>query len=162
MRPFARGYWFVFLFVPLHLAIAQDSLGARYQLAKPFAGCYELRVPAWSETIAKQNDLLPTRFQLTLQFDLKNGKKGFVARNLDSRVHYFLMSSWNANSDGSLDLSWSTGFVEYRIRLAGPAAELRGTANYWTDTDPYPHDMGTNRNSVTVVAHRVVCQDSAN
>lgn len=158
----ARVFWLVLLLVTPRFAIAQESTVAKsYFLARPFAGCYELRVPAWDEARAKQNDLLPTRFQLTLQLDRPIKERRFVAQNLDSKVHYYLTSGWKANSDGTLDLFWGTGFVGYTIQLTGSARELRGTALYWTDTDPIP-PVQTNRNTVTVVANRVECRASAN
>jgi hypothetical protein len=73
-------------------AIAQyNSLAKSLALASPFAGCYELRVPAWSATEACKNDLLPTRFQLTMLLDPAPGGKEFVARNQDSKVHYAML-----------------------------------------------------------------------
>jgi hypothetical protein len=91
------------------------------------------------------------------------GGKGFIARNQDSKVHYAMVfPSWKANPDGTLDLSWSTGYVGYEIEFTGSATELSGMAHFRTDTDPDPPDARTNRKSLAVVAHRVGCPVSAN
>jgi hypothetical protein len=128
--------------------------------ARPFAGCYELHVPAWTAEETRRNDLLPMRFRLTLQLDPSSKGRGFVARSLDSRTHYVMTSSWHIDSDGALALGWGTGYVGYRIHLTGSAQVLSGTAYYWTDTDPYPPKNA--RSFMKVVAHRTECKDSTN
>jgi len=115
------------------------------------------------------NDLLPTRFQLTMNPQPETG--GFVARNQDAQVHYaMLFRSWKANPDGTLDLSWGTGFAGYGVRFTGLSAviltthsttELRGTAYFWTDTDQYPPNSQNDHKSVQAVAHRAACQEKA-
>jgi hypothetical protein len=57
------------------------------------------------------------------------------------------MSFWNANLDGSLHIVWSTGYVGHDIQLNGSGAEFRGTAHYFTNTEPFPR---TNRNTAVV------------
>ena len=130
--------------------------------AGAFAGCYEMRVPAWSVVEARRLDLLPLRFQLT-SLSAQTDGIWFVARNQDPKVrHAMLFASWRVDPDGTIDLGWSTGYVGYNIQLTGPAAELRGTAQYWTDTDPRPPAVEGNRPLLKVVAHRDGCPGSAN
>lgn len=125
------------------------------------AGCYEMTVPEWSAAEAGANDLLSTRFQLTLDPDpVTRGR--FVAVNRDSKVHNgLLFRSWKANFDGTVDLIWSTGYVGYNIRFTDSAKELYGTAQRFTDTDPYPFAARTD-NALEVVARRVPCSELTN
>ena len=67
-----------------------------------------------------------------------------------------MLSSWHLNSDGTLHVVWSTGYVGYHIQLGGTGTELRGTARYFTDTDPVPPGPRT----VKVVVQRAECKDS--
>jgi hypothetical protein len=159
--PMLSSGW-VLLLVTAGLAIAQDTLSKSFILVKPLAGCYDLRVPSWKADEARRNDFLPMRFQLTVQLDLSSKGQAFVARSLDSRVHYGMKTSWNANSDGTVALGWGTWYAGYIIRLTGAPTELHGTAQFWTDTDPYPLHTPTDRNTMKVVAHRVECKDSTN
>ena len=148
----------VFLFVSAHLALAQENILLK---SLAFVGCYELHIPTSDSASAKRkkDDFLPRRFQLTTRPSTENT---FVARNLDSKVRWDLsiLSSWHLNNDSTLRVVWSTGFVGYDMQLSGSRAELRGTAHYFTDTDPYPPDPRTNRNSMTVVVQRAECKDS--
>ena len=48
------------------------------------------------------------------------------------------MSFWNVNVDGTLHIVWSTDYVGWTVRLSGSGPELRGSAHYFTDTDPFP------------------------
>jgi hypothetical protein len=157
-----RGSRFLLAVALASLASAQDStLAKSFVRAQPFAGCYELNVPAWAAEETRKNDLLPMQFQLTLQLDPSSKGKGFVARSLDSRVHYTMTSSWHVDPDGALALDWSTGYVGYRIHLiTGSHQALSGTAYYWTDTDPHPPKKA--RSSMKVVSHRTECKDSTN
>jgi hypothetical protein len=151
------GMWswrLMLLFMAGHVVTAQDgTLAKSLMVAKAFAGCYELRVP--SDTPARE---LPTSFQLTM---LRDGatREGptFIAQNLGPKAQYSI-SSWKANSDDTISVSWSTGYVGYRLLLSGSRDELHGTARYWTDTGP---GRGANRNPVTVRAQRVACKDPA-
>jgi hypothetical protein len=145
----------VLLLVSAHLAVAQEN---PFRRSLAFVGCYELHVPATHPSSAKRTDLLPRRFQLTIR--PSSTKDGFVARDLDSKVGDLSlmssMSSWNANPDGTLHIVWNTGYVGYDIVLSGSGAEFRGTAHFFTDTEPFPR---TNRNTA-VVAQRVGCKES--
>ena len=144
-----RSLCLVVIAISAHLAIAQTA-----PLTAPsFAGCYELRVQEWHPARAKNSDFLPRRFQLTTR-PATRGR--FVARNLDSKVRWdlSLLSSWNVNDDGSLQVIWSTGFVGYEMQLSGSNVVFRGNAHYFTDTDLHPPD------SATVVANHVECKDA--
>ena len=150
-----RLLWAVLVLVSAHLAIAQENT---FRRSLEFVGCYELKVPVAHPSSAKRTDFLPRRFQLTIR--PSSTKDGFVARNLDSKVGdsslMASMSSWNANLDGTLHIVWNTGYAGYDIHLSGSGAEFRGTAHYFTDTEPFPR---TNRDTA-VVAQRVGCKES--
>jgi hypothetical protein len=150
-----RLLYVVLVLVSAHLAMAQENA---FRKSIEFVGCYELHVAAAHPSNAKKADFLPRRFQLTIRPSTNKG--GFVARNLDSKAGdsslMVLLSSWNTNLDGTLHIVWSTGYVGYDIHLSGSGAELRGTAHYFTDTDPLPR---TNRDTA-VVAQRVGCKES--
>lgn len=138
-----------------HLAIAQEN-AIRGSLE--FAGCYELHVVGERQTKTKNTeDLFPRRFQLVMR---PSDKDGFAVRTLDPKVAdsslMASMSSWNANLDSTLRIVWSTGYVGYSVRLKRSGPELRGTAHYFTDTDPFPP---TNRD-LSAVAQRVECKVS--
>lgn len=62
--------------------------------------------------------------------------------------------------DGYLQIAWSTGYVGYGVKLGWSEGSYRGTAHYWTDTDPQPLDLFTTRNSTAVHVDRVECKDS--
>jgi hypothetical protein len=145
----------VLVLVSAHLATAQEN---PFRRSLGFVGCYELRVLADHPSSAPKTDFLPRRFELTTR--PSSSKGAFVARNLDSKVAdsslMSSMSSWNANLDGTVHIVWSTRYVGYDIQLGGSGTELRGTAHYFTDTDPFPR---TNRNT-PVVAQRVACKES--
>jgi hypothetical protein len=139
-----------------HLAIAQENA---FRRSLAFVGCYELRVPVAHPSRTKGTDpLLPRRFELTIRPSTIKGT--FVARNLDSKAGdsslMSWMSSWNANLDGTLHIVWNTGYAGYDLRLSGSGAEFRGTAHFFTDTEPFPY---TDRNT-PVVAQRVACKES--
>jgi hypothetical protein len=139
-----------------HLAIAQEN-AIRGSLE--FVGCYELHVVGERQTKTKNTeDLFPRRFQLVMRPSAD--KVGFAVRTLDPKVAdsslMASMSSWNANLDGTLRIVWSTGYVGYGVRLKRSGPELRGTAHYFTDTDPFPP---TNRD-LSAVAQRVECKVS--
>ena len=139
-----------------HLAIVQENAIRR---SLEFVGCYELHVVGERQTKTKNTeDLFPRRFQLVMRPSAD--KDGFAVRTLDPKVAdsslMASMSSWNANLDGTLSIVWSTGYVGYSVRLKRSGTELRGTAHYFTDTDPFPP---TNRDS-SVVAQRVECKVS--
>ena len=146
------------LLVPAFSATTQDGGLAKWYLqARQAAGCYELRVPGWNAADGKRNDVLPLRFELTINLDpLRRG--WLTARNLDPHVRYELIgSSWTVDSHGVLRLDWSTGYVGYNIQLSGSAEHLRGMAHWWTDTGPLP-----GFNPVTdwsVVANRFACKE---
>jgi hypothetical protein len=93
-----------FLLVSASLAVGQDTTFVKsLVLARPFAGCYELHVPDWNAADTKANDLLPTRFQLTMRLESLSGGKAFVAQNLDPKVHYeMIFAFWKPNPDGTL------------------------------------------------------------
>ena len=69
-------------------------------------------------------------------------KDGFVVRTLNPKVAdstlMASMSFWNVNVDGTLHIVWSTDYVGWTVRLSGSGPELRGSAHYFTDTDPFP------------------------
>ena len=144
----------VLFFVSAHLALAQENTLLR---SFAFVGCYELHTPTSDSASAKRKkgDFLPRRFQLTTRPSIEDT---FVARNLDSQVRWDLsmLSSWHLNSDGTVHVVWSTGYVGYHIQLGGTGTELRGTARYFTDTDPVPPGPRT----VKVVVQRAECKDS--
>jgi hypothetical protein len=145
-----RALFLVVFLMGGHLALGQGGTST-----KLFAGCYELHFEGWHPIIASSsmNDFLPKRFQLTTQ---PFKPKWFVARNLDAKVREGLpLSSWNVKDDGRLEIVWSTGFVGWDIELGGSGANLRGTARYFTDTDPHPSDP------IKVAAHSVGCKDLA-
>lgn len=105
----------------------------------------------------------PRRFQLTMRPSTDKG--AFLVRTLDPKVGdsplMASMSSWKANLDGTLHIVWSTGYVGYDVRLSGSGPELRGTAHYFTDTDPTDTDPLPRINHDTaVVAQRVGCKES--
>ena len=137
--------------------------GQETAIAKEFAGCYVLHVPARHPAMNRAEDVLPKRFQLTSRpaYDPHSTGKIFVAQNLDSNIRWSLSpSSWTVGQDGSLQIIWSTGYVGYGIKLTGSKGSFRGTAHYWTDTDPLPMDQFTKRNSTAVSVDRVECKDS--
>jgi hypothetical protein len=138
------------------LVMAQENM---FRKSLEFAGCYELHVPAARPSNAKKtDDALPRRFQLTVR--PSTNKDAFLVRTLDPKIGdsslMASMSSWNANLDGTLHIVWNTGYVGYDVRLSGSGPELRGTAHYFTDTEPFPR---TNRD-MAVVAQRVGCKES--
>ena len=143
------------VFASAHLVMAQENA---FRKLVEFAGCYELHVPGAHRPNAKKtDDYFPRRFQLTMR--PSTDKHAFVVRTLDPKVEdsslMASMSSWNA-LDGTLRIVWSTGYVGYDVHLSGSGTELRGTAHYFTDTEPFPR---TNRDT-TVVAERVGCKES--
>lgn len=153
MRPLC----FVLPLVMAHFAIAQEDTSRR---SFEFIGCYELRVVGENQSKAsnpKKNDLLPKRFELTLRPSTDKG--AFVVRNLDSKAWdsslMASLSSWNTGVDRTVHLVWSTGYVGYDVRLRRSGSELRGTAHYFTDTDPLPR----NNRDTAVVAQRVGCKE---
>ena len=151
-----RLLYVVLPLVSAHFVMAQDDA---FRRSLEFVGCYELHVSAARPSNArKSDDLLPRRFQLTMRPSTDNG--AFLVRILDPKVAdsslMASMSSWNANLDGTIHIVWSTGYVGYDVRLSGSGPELRGTAHYFTDTDPLPR---TNRDTA-VVAQRVGCKKS--
>jgi hypothetical protein len=129
-----------------------------------FAGCYVLHAVARHPTMNRAEDVLPTRFQLTgdpFPSHTDSAGKIFVARNLDSKIPWDLsLSSWTVTDDGYLHIIWSTGYVGYGMQLSRSKGSFRGTAHYWTDTDPLPLDLFTTRNSTAVHVNRVECKDS--
>jgi len=146
----------VLVLASTHLVMAQENT---FRKSLEFLGCYELHVPGAHQSNAKKTgDFLPRRFQLTMRPSTDKG--AFVVRTLDPKVGdsslMASMSSWNANLDGTLHIVWNTGYVGYDVRLSGSGPELRGTAHYFTDTDPLPR---INRD-VAVVAQRVGCKES--
>jgi hypothetical protein len=136
----------IFLLTCGHVVTAQDS-----KAVQAFAGCYELRVGGWRPFIL---NFPPRRFQLTT----RPVKSGFEAMDLDSKGRWeqpwdSTLTAWNVTSEGKVEIVWSTGFVGWNILLSRPSgANLRGTANYFTDTDTKPS------RAVTVVAHSVDCK----
>jgi hypothetical protein len=139
-----------------HLVMAPEST---FQKSLEFAGCYELHVSEVHQSNATRTDnFLPRRFQLTMR--PSTVKDTFVVRTLDPKVGdsslIASMSSWNVNLDGTLRIVWNTGYVGYDVRVTGSGPELRGTAHFFTDTDPLPR---TNRDRA-VVARRVGCKES--
>ena len=145
----------VLAFLGAHLAMAQENTLHR---SLEFVGCYELEVPAAHQSNAKKTDFLPRRFQLIMRSS--GNKDGFVVRDLDSIAWdssmMALMSFWNTNLDGTLHIVWSTGYVGYDVHLSGTGPELRGTADYFTDTDPLPRT----KRETAIVAQRVGCKKS--
>jgi hypothetical protein len=146
-----RSLCFIALLVSAPLATAQSS-----ESVESLAGCYELRIPWWSLANPKG---LPRRFLLTTRrpvfCSVDSAKKCFVARNLDSKVHwdFSALSSWTTKDDGTLQIVWSTGFLGYDIQLIKSGTDFRGTAHYFTDTPPDP------RNSLVVIVRRAECKD---
>jgi hypothetical protein len=139
-----KAVFLIFLFACGHAATAQGS-----KSAQAIAGCYELRAEGLHLFRSYADDFLPTRFQLTT----RTIKDGFAVRNLDSNVHWDLpLSSWTVSDAGKLGIVWSTGFVGWNIQLSKSGTNLRGTAQFFTDTPPdWNHP-------VSVVAHPVDCK----
>lgn len=133
-------------------------------MTEQFAGCYVLNALARHPAMNRAEDVLPKRFRLTSQpfpYHTDSAGKIFVARNLDSKIRWDLsLSSWTVTDDGYIQITWSTGYVGYGIRLGWSKGSFRGTAHYWTDTDPLPLDLFTTRNSTAVHVDRVKCKDS--
>jgi hypothetical protein len=142
-----------------NLVAAQEKV-----LTEQFAGCYVLHAVARHPAINRAENVLPTRFQLTSRpspYHTDSVGKIFVARNLDSKIRWDLsLSSWTVTDNGYLQVIWSTGYVGYGIHLGWSKGSYRGTAHYWTDTDPLPLDQFSTRNSIAVQVHRVECKDS--
>ena len=138
------------------LVMAQEDT---FRKSLQFVGCYELHVAGAHQTKAKDPDLLPSRFQLVMRASA--GKDGFIVRIPGPKVAdsslMATLSFWKANLDGTLHIVWSTGYVAWAVGLSGSGPELRGTAHYFTDTDPSPP---TNRD-VAVAAQRVGCTEPA-
>jgi hypothetical protein len=98
------------------------------------------------------------RFQLTSHpypYHTDSAGKTFVARNLETIRWDLSLSSWTVTDDGYLQIIWSTGYAGYGIKLGWSKGSYRGTAHYWTDTDPQPLDLFTTRNSTAVHVDRV-------
>jgi hypothetical protein len=152
-----RLLFVVLVLLSTHLAAGQENT---FRRSLEFVGCYELRVPGAHPSNAKKtDDVLPKRFQLMMR--TATNKDGFVARDLDSKAWdssmMALLSFWNTNLDGTLHIVWSTGYVGYDVPLSGSGPELRGTAHYFTDTNPL---LRTNRDTA-IMAQRVGCKESA-
>jgi hypothetical protein len=152
------------LYLLLILASTGFASAQETGVTKQFAGCYVLSVVAQHPTMNRDNDVLPKRFLLTshsFPYHKDSAGKIFKARSLDPKIRWDLpLSSWTVTDDGYLQISWSTGYVGYRVKLGWDKGSYRGTAHYWTDTDPLPLDSFTTRNPAAVHAHRVECKDS--
>jgi hypothetical protein len=133
-------------------------------VTKQFAGCYVLRVVAQHPASNRDYNVLPKRFLLTSHpspYDKDSAGKIFTARSLDPKIRWDLsLSSWTVTDDGYLQISWSTGYVGYGVKLGWNKGFYRGSAHYWTDTDPQPLDPFTTRNSTPVRVDRVECTNS--
>lgn len=138
-----------------HLVMAQEDT---FRRSIELVGCYELHVPETHSSKSKNtDDFLPRRFQLTMRPSINKGT--WFVRPLDAKIQGSLMSlisSWHTTLDGTLHIDWTTGYVGYEVRLNGSGGELRGTAHYFTDTDPLPR---INRDR-PVVVRRVSCKES--
>jgi len=112
----------------------------------------------------RDDDVLPNRFLLTSHpFPYHKDSAGqiFTARSLDPKMRWDLpLSSWTVTDDGYLQIIWSTGYVGYGVKLGWSKGSYRGTAHYWTDTDPQPLDLFTTRNSTAVHVDRLECKGS--
>jgi hypothetical protein len=150
----------------LLLILASTGLASAQEtgVIKQFAGCYVLRVVEQHPAMNRDYDVLPKRFLLTSHpspYHKDSAGKIFTARSLDPKIRWDLsLSSWTVTGDGYLQISWSTGYVGYGVKLGWNKDSYRGTAHYWTDTDLLPLDPFTTRNSTAVHAHRVECKDS--
>lgn len=149
----------------LLLTLAATGLASAQETAvtKQFAGCYVLRVVAQHRAMNRNYDVLPKRFLLTSHpfADKDSAGKVFTARSLDPKIRFDLsLSSWTVTHDGYLQIIWSTGYVGYGVKLGWSEGAYRGTAHYWTDTDPQRLDLFTPRNSRAVRVDRVECKDS--
>jgi hypothetical protein len=141
-----------------HLVAAQEKA-----MIEQFAGCYVLHVVARHPATNRAGDVLPKRFQLTSHpypYHTDSAGGTFVARNLETIRWDLSLSSWTVTDDGYLQIIWSTGYAGYGIKLGWSKGSYRGTAHYWTDTDPQPLDLFTTRNSTAVHVDRVECKDS--
>src|SRR5262252_3207616 len=98
----------VLLLMTAPFVSAQDGTFAHSLfVAGQFAGCYELRVPGWSEAKLKTYRL-PTRFELTMRPDTASGEREFIAEGIDSKRYW--ISAWSTNSETSVNLHFGTGF----------------------------------------------------
>jgi hypothetical protein len=116
--------------------------------ALAFAGCYELQAEGQPTQISNYGEF-PKRLQLTLERAKTRG--ALVAKRLDSGV--LASRNWRVMRNGSIEISPSEVWITngWFIQLSRSGSELRGTAQYWTDT-------GSGRQT-GVVGHKVACRE---
>jgi hypothetical protein len=123
-----KAVFLIFLLTCGRVVTARDS-----KAAQGFAGCYALEVEGWQGWRLfrpSADDDLPRRFELTT----RPIEKGFAVRNFDLKVRSDLpLSFWNMKDEGKIEIVWSTGYVGWNMQLSGSSANLRGTADYFTD-----------------------------
>ena len=65
------------------------------------------------------------------------------------------LSSWTPKDASRFQITWSTGYVRYRVFLSGSGGSFCGTAHYFEDT-------GTVSSESFVTVHRIECGSSEN
>ena len=138
------------LFVMLLIAYGQVGLAQDSEAIYAFVGCYELRVEKQEHVVNYGRDVLPRRFELKAE----HAYGGFAVKNLDPKVRWSLpLSSWHFTGKGDIEITFSTGYVGWTVQLKKWASEFRGTARFFTDTDPI-----SKRNPLQSVAHMLRCE----
>jgi hypothetical protein len=132
---------------------------AAQELAPPpagVAGCYELRLAAWTPAMRLGADTVFVRPPLRVELDTVRGsesigRNGYVVRPAPATppsIHRF--SYWVPEDSGRIRLVWTTGFSGLSMRLQAEGDTSRGVAEtFW--------DFGRPRQTANVVATRVAC-----